>query len=516
MARDNFLESVIDKLRMRVSNRCSNPNCRVPTTAPSGDEDKVNNIGIAAHICAASPGGPRYSREMTTEERKSINNAIWLCSNCSIEIDRDEPKYTVSLLNQWKTEAESAAKEELGKRLPGKTDAINTVSAALTGFPKSFLASAISNVHKASEQSLEALDPRFAVKSSHSESGTGFGIFAREDVNVSMNIQGEYEKEYIDKYKRLVEHGEDFEIYAGAIKFDGSKLIEEITNISENGKMIISSTKKKGIQKLWLVSKETALIETFEDIRGVISFGNKSFGFEGAACDGMFTFRYRKGIDENNATITFGIDFHRWEGCDVRYLPYFSKFFSFFEKLAKGWELFTALEIDGIRVLDSKGMDASKMEFVTETRSVLYYIDKVSEIAGYLEELVRFSSVFSYTPEEFKRVIDVVEIITRKCIYSENNITSNASCELIVDEDARNIELLSSMTEPTNVIFNEKSNESIECFGRNLYLPAKSISLNKVTPRIVSPQSSYKQGDVVQVEWIPSSGFECKVEYAKP
>ena len=493
MARDNFLQSVIDKLRMRVSNRCSNPNCRVPTTAPSGDEDKVNNIGIAAHICAASPGGPRYSPEMTAEERKSINNAIWLCSNCSIEIDRDEEKYTVSLLNQWKKEAESAAREELGKRLPGKNDAINMISAALTGFPKSFLASAISNVHKASEQSLEALDPRFVVKSEHSENGTKFGIFAKEDVNVSMNIQGEYAKEYIDKYKRLVEHGEDLEIYAGALNFNGSKLIEEISNISENGKMVISSTKKKGIQKLWLVNKETAVIETFEDIRGDISFGNQSFGFEGSACNGMFTFRYRKAFDENNATITFGLDFQRWEGCDVRYLPYFSKFFSLFEKLAKGWELFTALEIDGIRVLDSKGMDASKMEFVTETRSVLYYIDKVSEIAGYLRELIRFTSEFSYTHEEFKRVIDVVEIMKGKCVYSEKEITSNASCQLVVDEGAKNIELLKSMTEPTSIIFNENSNESIECFGKTLELPAKSISLNKVTPRISLLESGFKE-----------------------
>jgi len=93
--RDDFPKKVIEPLRARVNNRCSNPNCRVPTTGPTTDNEKVNNIGVAAHITAASPGGPRYDPSMRKEERKSIRNAIWLCSNCSIKIDRDPSKYSV-------------------------------------------------------------------------------------------------------------------------------------------------------------------------------------------------------------------------------------------------------------------------------------------------------------------------------------------------------------------------------------------------------------------------------------
>ena len=33
--------------------------------------NKIINIGVAAHICAAAPGGPRYDSAMTEEERKS-------------------------------------------------------------------------------------------------------------------------------------------------------------------------------------------------------------------------------------------------------------------------------------------------------------------------------------------------------------------------------------------------------------------------------------------------------------
>ena len=101
MARDDFAPKTIETLKARVAHRCSNPDCRVPTSAPS-DKNMVTSIGIAAHICAASPGGPRFNSSMSPEERKSINNAIWLCSNCSIDIDRDIVRYSVEILNEWK------------------------------------------------------------------------------------------------------------------------------------------------------------------------------------------------------------------------------------------------------------------------------------------------------------------------------------------------------------------------------------------------------------------------------
>ena len=96
MARDEFTEQTKRKLRDNVGSRCSKPDCRVPTMAPS------NNIGVAAHICAASKGGPRYDKSMTSEQRKSIENGIWLCQNHATEIDKNPNHYSIELLNQWK------------------------------------------------------------------------------------------------------------------------------------------------------------------------------------------------------------------------------------------------------------------------------------------------------------------------------------------------------------------------------------------------------------------------------
>lgn len=111
--RDDFNQTTKEKLAYRVGFRCSNPDCRRPTSGPKEENDGHINIGVAAHICAASEGGPRYNVNMTSNERKSINNGIWLCQNCAKIIDNDESKYTTKLLEVWKSTAEQLTLAEL-------------------------------------------------------------------------------------------------------------------------------------------------------------------------------------------------------------------------------------------------------------------------------------------------------------------------------------------------------------------------------------------------------------------
>src|SRR6267154_2974894 len=112
---DDFSDRVRKALADRVGHLCSNPECRALTSGPQEDPAKAVNVGVAAHITAASAGGPRYDSDLLPEERSASSNGIWLCQNCAKLIDNDVTRFTVDLLKKWKADAEAEAKSRIGK-----------------------------------------------------------------------------------------------------------------------------------------------------------------------------------------------------------------------------------------------------------------------------------------------------------------------------------------------------------------------------------------------------------------
>ena len=111
--RDDFDAKTKEILARRVGYRCSNPDCRKLTSGPQEDPAKALNIGVAAHITAASEGGPRYDPSLSPEERRSMDNGIWLCQNCAKLIDSDVQRHTAELLREWKRQTEQRARDEI-------------------------------------------------------------------------------------------------------------------------------------------------------------------------------------------------------------------------------------------------------------------------------------------------------------------------------------------------------------------------------------------------------------------
>jgi len=112
---DDFSVPVKRVLASRVGNLCSNPECRALTSGPQDDPEKTVNIGVGAHITAASPGGPRFDPDLLPEERSGPSNGVWLCQNCAKLVDNDPTRFTVDLLKEWKTNAEADARKRVGK-----------------------------------------------------------------------------------------------------------------------------------------------------------------------------------------------------------------------------------------------------------------------------------------------------------------------------------------------------------------------------------------------------------------
>lgn len=112
--RDEFPERVKQELAKRVGLRCSNPNCRKQTSGPHAEDERSVNIGVAAHITAATSGGPRFDPVLSSEERSAIGNAIWLCQVCAKLVDSDMTRFSAATLVRWKRRAEHSALQAIG------------------------------------------------------------------------------------------------------------------------------------------------------------------------------------------------------------------------------------------------------------------------------------------------------------------------------------------------------------------------------------------------------------------
>jgi hypothetical protein len=104
--RDDFTQTTKDLIAKRAGYLCSNPECRCSTVGAARGHEGIVMLGVAAHITAASPGGPRFDPLLTPEQRRHQLNGIWLCQNHGKLVDSDSAQFTVESLRQWKQTAE--------------------------------------------------------------------------------------------------------------------------------------------------------------------------------------------------------------------------------------------------------------------------------------------------------------------------------------------------------------------------------------------------------------------------
>lgn len=87
----------------RAGYQCSVPKCGRLTIGPGLTSDDVVRIGMAAHIYAAAPGGPRGTGGLSTDERNSPENGIWCCYDHGKAVDANHGNtYSATLLKAWK------------------------------------------------------------------------------------------------------------------------------------------------------------------------------------------------------------------------------------------------------------------------------------------------------------------------------------------------------------------------------------------------------------------------------
>ena len=114
--RDNFTARTIRILADRAGHRCSL--CKSATIGPSAEStESTTNLGVAAHIAAAAPGSSarRHDPAISSAQRSSIENGIWLCQTCHKLVDSDEVEFPAEKLYEIKRAHEAAVAETIGR-----------------------------------------------------------------------------------------------------------------------------------------------------------------------------------------------------------------------------------------------------------------------------------------------------------------------------------------------------------------------------------------------------------------
>ena len=105
-------------LALRSGNTCAYPACGKELTLDSlhpDDDSKV--IGKAAHIAAASAGGPRFDPQMTDRQRSSIENLLFLCGDHHDAVDSQLSHHTTEFLLNAKTAHEKLVRRTVRSSL---------------------------------------------------------------------------------------------------------------------------------------------------------------------------------------------------------------------------------------------------------------------------------------------------------------------------------------------------------------------------------------------------------------
>lgn len=116
-----FSQKTIEHLAASVGYKCAR--CFIKTSFYDPADGKRKGLGRAAHIVAASPGGPRADSDYTIEQLKSAQNGVHLCANCADVVDRVPENFPVAKL----TAMQSAAVEKERSQIlqPGNSVQLN-------------------------------------------------------------------------------------------------------------------------------------------------------------------------------------------------------------------------------------------------------------------------------------------------------------------------------------------------------------------------------------------------------
>lgn len=504
--RDDFLKPVIRLLKERSGYKCSNPQCRVVTNGAG------LNTGVAAHIRAAAPLGPRYDINMTPEERRSYQNGIWLCQTCSKIIDNDVSFYTINILNEWKRLAEEDARNAVGRKVLNEQCASDMLAMALNGYPKSYISQTIKNAHNASEKSLEALDPRFNVTSSFEGGLTKFSICAKENVPLKVSVKNY--KNYKRKYQELVSKGVSFSIDMNDVTTSGSSLIETITKDSD-GILTISSQDIDVVMKISLTDSISLVSEALAEVHGKLFHGLKAFTFSGQCFSNLLNVKAVFPCKGDKTKFNMHVDFEKWSGLNILNLPFFNKIKSIYDRICDGWDIEFSLEFNGDEFISGLCNSKVNNNYFKRVTTLLSYTDRARTLSHLLNISLEFSPQIKFTSDEHIKLRKAISRLREEITLDTTAFNSLPKFTLIACEENVNM-FKGKGSERSHFAMESVESEKISVFSREIELYRVRHEYLNVSYIFNKNINNIKYGDEFEVQLVACENFSYIEKYILP
>jgi hypothetical protein len=482
--RDDFSAKTKRALANRVGHVCSNPDCEEPTSGPTSAEDDYSNTGVAAHICAAAPGGPRYDALMTPEQRKHISNGIWLCATCSVRVDDDKDEYAPDRLKTWKMDAEQRAKRRQGQPLLTQTTIQKQLQTLFNASPSRSSRDALTNAVTAVQAHLESLDPRFKVTVTQVGQSTKYQLSAQEAVNLTVNFEPVSQEMAKLEVLRLTQHGGSGRIEVSKLSIAGSPLISNLVGV-QAGQLRLEAERRPVSLRLWLVGSDGQPSDLFT-MDGQITWGSQSHTVTTKAFEGVFEVT----ISLPNAPtadsfydVSFGFDPEAWRGRNIRRLSAVEQLRSLFAGVLQGARLWAETFV-GETSIWSADITPSDLIFVGSQHAILDYARYARLLADRMNLSLTFVPDQSFSMDDLMSLAHVSEIAK-----GEHFARIISDIQAVVEWDPKVIESGTLAGAEVALRFEERDPKLMQVYGQDVEVPPICLEVDVVLPKIQSTRS---------------------------
>ncbi len=511
---NNFSPATVRLLRESVNNHCSKPDCWKRTLGPSNSltkkkkNKKISKSGQAAHINGATELAARWEK-LPPKYLSSYENGIWLCNIHAKMIDDDEDTYKKELLHEWKLKALERTKLEHGTSPPNPDEPNQIIRSMISGEagllkPKP-LVQAIQNIHKATSEGFENLDPRFKVISSYDNGITDFSFHAKEEVSLNLKIDTSKNKDFTKMIEESIKHGTDVNLPMSIVQIEGSPLFSDVFGI-DDGEFSIKPQPIVARDTLYIINPETKSKEYFEVIDGNIVIGTESYTFTGEGLGGFLKISYRRYKDESSSSFDLSFELSLWDKKDVNLLLSYEKLKSFIEKMNQGWEIVVSSEVKGQVITETKPSKLNGEEKIKRIYALLKYIEQVKKISEIIKQKILF--YLEHLPiddESYDAVFIGVDNLKENIKFYNGVNDEDFSFEIKTSELIKPyLKKLLDSKEPIN--FNGIEKQSVICFGQEIQLPNKEVQFREYIPRKLITKDDIQGLETIELSFHPTKG----------